>query len=151
MAEIKEKCSWGTWVGWLNSLSIWLFNLAQVMMKWSWDWIPCWAPRWAYSLCEILSVSLSLTLPLPHLHTLHLTLSSLSQKKKEMFIIRNSMHYSVNNSTTIYKDFLQYLIVLSFCPSNISSQYKWSGYFSMTPNCPVSKQKNLGHLGGSIS
>ena len=46
--------------GWLSWLSVWLLILAPVMIPGLWDWAPCWAQRWAWSLLKILSLPVCL-------------------------------------------------------------------------------------------
>ena len=47
--------------GYLSQLSIRLLILAQVMISGSWDWAPCWALPWAWSMLEILLPSFTLS------------------------------------------------------------------------------------------
>ena len=73
LIELIHVMSWGV-PGWFICLTIRFLIWAQIMILGLWDWAPCWAPHWVWSLLGILSSSA----PLP----LSLTLS-LSQNKNK--------------------------------------------------------------------
>ena len=83
LSFVKEICAGAP--GWLSQVSIWLLISVPVMIPGSWDWAPCRASYWVWSLLKILSFPLPLLLP----HTL-----SLSQIKRERERERNKERYA---------------------------------------------------------
>ena len=77
--------------GWLSGLSVQLLISAQVMIPGLWDWAPCWALHWAWSLLKV-PPTLSLC-PSPTRLNASARALYLSLKKKKKDKIRHSASF----------------------------------------------------------